>query len=821
MKKLFKILAGLVVLGFVLIVALVVILPMVIEPNDFKPQIIEVVKQQTGRDLTIDGDIGLSVFPRVGLQLGKTELSNAAGFSGETFASTNAVNIQVALMPLLKKKVRMDEVVVDGLQLNLQRDASGKTNWDDLAGKEKGTAGGDDKAKPASSANQPKLEEIYIGGVNIRDANISWKDETKGDAYQISKFNLTSGPIVPGDPVDIDLMTAFSSEQHQANGDLNFAGELLLAEDVSQLSVNGLQFGVNVDAKKELPGKHSINLGAKQFVFAAKNDGEISINGLQLGVGVNATDVVPGKIDLKADSDAILFKLKDMIVDPTRLNLVVDYDLKEPAIKGTAKLYTAMALKLASQLFVLKEMKADVSAEGKALNDQKVDVKLQSSAFETDLKKQTLRIDDMVLNSLGLNIKGQVSGTSILQDSRTVNGKLNIAKFNARDLLKTLGGEVPETADPKVLTQVQAGFDLAMKPNALHLSSLNAQLDDTQIKGDFALVDLKKQAMDFNLNIDTIDLDRYLPPESKAAATKSAGGKAGPANQSSGNEEIFPVETLKKINAKGIARIGKLKVKNVRASDIVVELKAKEGWMKVEPKASLYKGKVDGTFVVNVKKKQPIVKAKSNLKGVQIEPLLKDLTGDAKLAGKTHLNFDVKSRGNTQNALKKALGGEASFRFTDGAIIGVNIAKVIRDGSARLEGKSVSNSAASEKTDFSQLSGTAKINKGVINNKDFTMKSPLLRVNGDGKVNLPGENVNYLVKASVVGSLQGQGGQDLSKLQGLTIPIRIKGPFDDLSYTPDLSEALKGQAKQKIDEKKQELQDKAKDKLKDKLKGLF
>ena len=144
---------------------------------------------------------------------------------------------------------------------------------------------------------------------------------------------------------------------------------------------------------------------------------------------------------------------------------------------------------------------------------------------------------------------------------------------------------------------------------------------------------------------------------------------------------------------------------------------------------------------------------------------------------------------------------------------------------AKFQGKPAPATNEPEKTDFSSLSGTAKITNGVVNNQDFNMQSPLLHVTGAGKADLVKENLDYLLKTSIVGSLQGQGGADLEKLKGVTIPVRVSGPFSKPSYKPDLSAALsdtvKQKAEEKVEEKKQEVKQKLEDKLKSKLKGLF
>ena len=133
MGKLIKWLVKLVVLVVVLVVVAAIVLPFVVDPNDFKDEITAEVKKATGRELTIAGDIKLSVFPWLGLQLGALQLSNAAGFGDEPFAAVKGAEVRVKLMPLLEKRLEADTVTLDGLNLNLSKAKDGRSNWDDLA----------------------------------------------------------------------------------------------------------------------------------------------------------------------------------------------------------------------------------------------------------------------------------------------------------------------------------------------------------------------------------------------------------------------------------------------------------------------------------------------------------------------------------------------------------------------------------------------------------------------------------------------------------------------------------------------------------------
>ncbi|TNF92224.1 MAG: AsmA family protein [Gammaproteobacteria bacterium] len=552
MKTLMKLVFGLLALVLVLIVAAVVILPMVIDPNDYKPQIVEAVKQNTGRDLTIDGDIGLSVFPKLGLKLGQTQLSNAEGFGKDAFAKVNAVNIRVALMPLLDKEIKMDEIVLEGLALNLKRNKEGVKNWDDLTAKDKGK---EEKPTAAKKEGAPEIKALAIGGMRIQDANIVWEDNKNDQHYAVKNFNLISGPLIPGKPVDIEMGTDFSG--------------------------------------------------------------------------------------------------------------------KTPEIQGHTDLSATVMAGADNTSFTLSDMKLGFSAQGKSLPGGKTEANLTMKTLMLDLKNQTLSMKDIQTELAGLSLNAQVEGKQVMGDKAQFTGHVDIPAFNAKDLIGQLGQEVPKTADSAALTRVSALFDFAATPTSVSLTGLKSGLDDTSIIGKLAVTDFASTAINFDLDIDQIDLDRYMPPESAEAKKAESTG----ASADSGKEpELFPVETLRKLNANGTARIGQVKKSNVKATNVVIKLKAKTGQVEVVPSAKLYQGNYNAKVNIDARGNTPKLKVNTTLGGVQIEPLLKDLQGEAKLAGRTDLNANITANGNRQSELKKTLNGKAAFSFSEGALVGVNIA---------------------------------------------------------------------------------------------------------------------------------------------------
>ncbi|HTE16123.1 MAG TPA: AsmA family protein, partial [Burkholderiales bacterium] len=258
------------------------------------------------------------------------------------------------------------------------------------------------------------------------------------------------------------------------------------------------------------------------------------------------------------------------------------------------------------------------------------------------------------------------------------------------------------------------------------------------------------------------------------------------------------------LRANGKIHIGTLKASNIKASNVRLEIKAAGGQVSVSPlSANLYGGAMNGAASVNAAPATPQFAIKQNLNGVSIGPLLKDLADKDMLEGKGTVNVDVRTQGATVGALKRALNGGASVNLRDGSIKGIDIAGTIRDARAQLaamKGQQTQQADKNKKTEFSELSGTFAIQNGVARNNDLSLKSPLLRVAGAGDINIGEDTVNYLVKASVVGTLSGQDGRGVNDLRGVTVPVRATGPLAAPSFALDFESLVTDTVKQKAED---------------------
>ncbi len=514
---------------------------------------------------------------------------------------------------------------------------------------------------------------------------------------------------------------------------------------------------------------------------------------------------------------------------PVMVRLSTRLATGKPPVTLQLALSTEVTTSADYQRIDLSALALEVEAKGEGLPKEGVKLKLAAD-LALDLAADRLAITDLSLAGPQVDITGKLSLSGLKQGKPSGEGQLTLEKTDLRSLLK-LAGVSLETADPKALSRVSAHARLEVKGEAVKVEPLELELDDTHAKGSLSLLSFQGPVVRARLEVDAIDLDRYLPPEKTAGSDESPAGaaqKSKPAGSKKGQVAAAKVDftPLRRLDADATLKVGKLRVKRLNLEQVVVTLKAKKGVISLNPAgARLYQGRLQAHGRLDVRKEEPVIQAGTNLTGIQIGPLLADLTGRDRLTGTGNVKFNLRTRGLEESRIRRNLDGDFSVSLKDGAYKGFNLADVIRKARAMIKGEPVTE-APNAQTDFAELRGTGVIRKGIVTNKDFYMASPVLRVKGEGKVDLVKEQIDYRLMAKVVGSLKGQGGESMEELKGIPIPVRLTGSLSDPRPQVDAEALVKALAQQKIEEKKEEVMQKAGKKLEEKLgtdvlKGLF
>ena len=375
---------------------------------------------------------------------------------------------------------------------------------------------------------------------------------------------------------------------------------------------------------------------------------------------------------------------------------------------------------------------------------------------------------------------------------------------------------------PPLEAKLALNGSYSLKPEAVALD-FTAKLDESTIKGKAGMARAKVAAYDFDLNIDKLDLDRYLASSEKKKEAPAPAKKDASPKQA---EPDAPVDLsgLKGLNAKGRVEIGALQVQGLKLAALKTEIRAAEGRAEVGPhSANLYEGALAGTLTLDGNANR--VALKETLTGIAIGPLLRDFAQQDRVEGKGNLTLDVASAGKSVNAMKGALAGTAKVSLRDGAVKGVDIGAIINKARSALGSQAAQAADGKEKTDFSEFNATFVIKNGVAHNEDLDVKAPLFRVTGAGDIDIAKSTINYVAKAAVVATTQGQGGKERSDVAGLTVPVKLTGTFDAMKYEVDYRGAASELAKSKVGERAKEAIDKnrgkVEDKVRDRLKGLI
>lgn len=824
MKKLLKY-ATFGLIGLVIVaLAIVAVVVATFNPNDYKPLIVKLVHDKKQRTLNIEGDIKLAFWPKIGADLGKISLSEHNG--DQEFAAVDGLKVSLALLPLLKKELIVDTVYIDGARANIVRHKDGSTNFDDLL-----------------SADESESEQIKfdVSGIVVTNSAVNYHDQQDDNRIELSKFNLKTGHVALAAPFDMSTDFALKASKPALSVAAAVSGNFMADPDDRHYAAKGLDARVQGD----FAGGKDVVVKLSGDVDARPDGMEFLVDGLKLALSGNfdgaktTLDLAAPKLVVQKDEvsgkEVKLSLSQEKAGDTIKANLALadvkgspralqssgvrgDIAAKQGARTVQGKFSSPFSGNIETLVFDLPKLAGNLDVKDPALPkgamqgdfdlNLHADVKKEqvSSAFKLAIDDTKLRGDVAVAGfkqpDIRFNLDADRLDLNKLLGQQPAAGKTKAADAGpaaAPDLsaLKTLrlAGKVAIGSILYDKYRIDT-LNLGIKADGdrLSVSPFDFKLDESKIKGSFAISRFARPIYHFDVDIDKLDADRYI------AATE---GQAPPAAGKDAPAADTPIDlsALKSINADGELRIGWLKLANVKSTNVRIKLKADEGVAQLAPfSANLYEGAMNGSLQVDARG-TPSIGFKQTMTGIAIGPLLVDAINNDMLSGKGSLNVDVTTSGATVNTLKKSLNGTAALNLADGAVKGIDIAGTIRGykdklnalkGSAKVEGDK------SRKTDFSEMVASFNIKNGVAHNDDLSMKAPLFRITGSGDVDIANETIDYLAKPTIVKSLAGQGGAGLDELSGLTIPVKLTGTFAKPDYALDFAGMTAALAQKKV-----------------------
>jgi len=323
---------------------------------------------------------------------------------------------------------------------------------------------------------------------------------------------------------------------------------------------------------------------------------------------------------------------------------------------------------------------------------------------------------------------------------------------------------------------LSAKAEVRLNGSVVMINGVTGTLGDDAFNG-WASVDIESKPL---VKVD-LDFQRLGVATSKAPATSASKGAQPWSNATIDLNGLNYVDAQVRISA------AELNLGDTRFAPVAIDAALAGGVLRCGfPNLGAYGGQVSGQLIVDASRGEPIYALTGDLVGVRALPLLQSAADFDKLDGKLQAKIGVRSNGNSQRAIMSNLGGTVFANFQDGAIRGLNVARMIRSlTSGTLSGWQ---ETKEETTDLSQLSASFRVERGQATTNDLNLIGPLVKMTGAGTVDLAAKSLALRVEPKLVMTTEGQG--RAGDPVGLGIPVVIDGPWSEPRIYPEMAGIL-------------------------------
>lgn len=589
--------------------------------------------------------------------------------------------------------------------------------------------------------NIPALEARALGTVisgNITASNMN----TETPIFQ-GRLNA-SGPDLPL------LMQVAGQVLEGRDSPLNEYGRKLRNSSNKNFSINA-PFDVNMSTG-------NIDVSGLQASFLGfRLNGELQTNNFQ-----NANGIMTGELSLTGRY------MKEI------LNALEQPDLAEVV----QSINVTVGVNGSRNNLTLSPFNLDLILSGPRIPNSPVTLALDTNML-VNLEAETLATESFSLAGLGLNLQGSLNARNVLSDV-SYNGQLSLPSINLRRFMQQINQALPATMDNSVFQGFSLGTEFSGSSNDLSLNNLDLTLDDSRFNGEFTLADFDNPAVDFDLSINRINLDRYLAPDSDA-----------PANSDMGNTEL-PVDALRELNMKGQLNIAQLTYSDLNLTDLSLAINASDGQLALAPiTAKLYQGSYAGDIRLNVNNDIPAASVDTTLTGINLAPLLRDFMDASYVTGKGDIQLSLNGRGSDTAIIKRNLNGAGSMALQDGVLEGVDVGSVLQQVETMIREQRPRSIVRGERTPFDSFSATIDVNNGIVSSNDLLIESSGFDVSGRGTlVNLNNDSIAFNMIANVDETPASD--EQAYDIGGYSLPIACSGFINNPTCLPDIQSILAG-----------------------------
>ena len=606
--------------------------------------------------------------------------------------------------------------------------------------------------------------------------------------------------------------------------------------------------------------------GAEEETAPAEEEQPGESGGMDIPLTIPSVAITDGKIRYRNTTDGtdirvehFNFNAQDVsLEEPFPMQMSLRYQ-DQSDMRVDLNLDTTLAADLDNNHFVLDPMALDADIAGMTTNP--VSVHLEQK-LDVNLDEDRAQVTDLLLEAAGTRTTGNATVTGLTGEMK-VAGQIDTEPFDANAALEAIGEEPIETSDDSALSKVALSATLDGPANSVMVNPLKVTLDSSTLSGMAGLENLETGKIVFDLNLDKITLDGYLPPQSdeedSAAASGAGGGtggKEGGTTQLS-EAELIPVDSLRPLLLDGSLKIGELNYDTIQASNIVFNVDAKDGVLRLtKASGDTLQGGFNASGRLDVSGNTPRISFKQNVSSMQLQPVVAMALDKDLAKGIFSMDLDFSASGNSEKALVNSAKGNASMNLADGTVRGLNLYGTlvggVNDMLGRFQGLSalIPNqesgklpAALSEDTKIIDLTTKASLNQQVANLDSLEAKLDKGTLSGNGWMNMLTQEFDLKI------GMQSPELGGSKYLEDVTWPLRCQGSLagspakwcgpDREGFAKIAQQAATNAAKGKLKEKlgidaegdtteevlknaaKQKAEEKIKEEMGDKLKGFF
>ncbi|NND65506.1 MAG: AsmA family protein [Gammaproteobacteria bacterium] len=696
------------------------------DPNSLRDDIERKVFEKTGRELTIAGDIELNIFPRLHVRIENIVLADDPAFSDVAQPQPMLVVDQATanarlwkyLMAFGRKPIEIGSTHIDGLQANLIKTIDERDNWDALLGDTEPS-----DIDTSESSNSKNNSVLSIGKVKIDNLTLNYHRRPDQQKVTLSNASLETGAIRSGRSIDFEFLGDVTITDTSTDDALpiqmsaDFTGQIADDWQPSVFSIHKADIDLDISEGPQPIKSHRLQIVARELSYTESDygmlDAVIKFEPL--------TDTKPLALPLTGTLEAKRLSLTDEQLHASDMI----WELSTP--------YQSQTIPIVGQL--------------------------NNAYWRRDHDTFEIQLAEGQIGGLpySLSMIGQLP-----PNPPTFRGRFDVPTFSPRSVANKIGSPLPATRDPKVYNNASFTGKFVATKELIEFNSFSAALDDSKVAGSL-LIDLTKRNLQTTMQVDQVDVDRYLSPPTLQISTSDSGAirtlSSAPAN-------VFDIDaqlTFDTVLSSGIkARQGALRVRSDNRL-----------WRIHPSRAKLLGGSYEGDIRIDLSGAEPLINVNERFTNINLAAASTKLFGNKAIEGTLSGGLKAKLTGSSSTQWIDSTQGTLSINAHDGRWNGMDLPHEVRKGLAKARNDPEPKPPADPHTPFEKFTGDINIDREKLSSDNLLIRLPYLKLDGQGALNIHSLAIDFVVGARFLDSEELSAAEN--KWVGHRIPIRIGG----------------------------------------------